>query len=434
MDTRFTTPGSWLRVVSSISHLVCSHFVTSGRAYTQIRRGYDRFLARTARTELSLVEWVVLGLLDEAPAHGWSLVRALRPGGDVGRVWSCSRPLVYRALETLTDAGGSSAPRGARRARRAGADGLRADARRAPRDRTLARRRPVEHVRDIRSELMVKLLLLERTGTSPQRSSSTRRDPRRARGDVARPGARRLRFERTLALWRLSSTREARRFVDDLLGEGSRAAVVYRPIGVVRSAYAAFPGMPLQPQADELGRARDRGRRPVPPAHSRISTGSATSGSSPTSIGSSGGSRSSARSSAERHGAASSPPGRRGDRIRSRSRSHASCVWAATGRGRGDRPPRRHARARPETARPALRPCRGRDDRLVRGASRPHQHRADGRALRDRPGSRRAASPHLLVAPVRPSRTHHGAELRLSRVRGAELFRIAYLPNLIYLC
>ena len=63
-------------------------------------------------------------------------------------------------------------------------------------------------------------------------------------------------FDRTLALWRLSSTREARRFVADLIGVGSRAAVVYRPIGVVRSAYATLPGMPLQPAADDLGRAR----------------------------------------------------------------------------------------------------------------------------------------------------------------------------------
>ena len=229
--------------------------MTSGRAYTQIRRGYDRFLARTARTELSLVEWVVLGLLDEAPAHGWSLVRALRPGGDVGRVWSCSRPLVYRALETLADqrlirpGGASRAPRG--RCGRCSAD--------AAGRRAIARwlGTPVEHVRDIRSELMVKLLLLERTGASPhallERQATILAALEATALDQALDASG---FERTLALWRLSSTREARRFVDDLLGEGSRAAVVYRPIGVVRSSYDALPGMPLQPQADELGRAR----------------------------------------------------------------------------------------------------------------------------------------------------------------------------------
>ena len=222
----------------------------------QIHRGYDRFLARTARTELSLVEWVVLGLLDEAPAHGWSLVRAVRTGGDVGRVWSCSRPLVYRALETLTDQGLIRPARS-----EASTEGpVRTVFRPTPSGRRAIARwlaTPVEHVRDIRSELMVKLLLHERTATSPQTLLERQAEILAALETTSLDQALdAFGFERTLALWRLSSTREARRFVDDLLGEGSRAAVVYRPIGVVRSAYASLPGMPLQPQADELGRAR----------------------------------------------------------------------------------------------------------------------------------------------------------------------------------
>src|SRR5262245_12436803 len=162
MVTRLTTPGSWLRVVSSISHLASSQFRTSEGAYMQIGPRYDLFLARTARTKLSLVEWVVLGLLDEAPAHGWSLVRALRPGGEVGRVWSCSRPLVYRALETLTD---QALIRPARS--EASTEGpVRTVFRPTPAGRRAVARwlaTPVDHVRDIRSELMVKLLLHERT-------------------------------------------------------------------------------------------------------------------------------------------------------------------------------------------------------------------------------------------------------------------------------
>jgi tRNA (adenine37-N6)-methyltransferase len=199
---------------------------------------------------------VVLGLLDEAPAHGWSLVRALRPGGEVGRVWSCSRPLVYRALETLA-AQRLIRPR---RSEPSSEGPVRtvfaptAAGRRAI-SRWLAT--PAEHVRDIRSELMVKLLLLERTGASPRALLEHQATILAALEATALDQALDASgFERTLALWRLSSTREARRFVDDLLGEGSRAAVVYRPIGVVRSSYDALPGMPLQPQADELGHAR----------------------------------------------------------------------------------------------------------------------------------------------------------------------------------
>ena len=227
----------------------------TSRAYTIAAGRYDRLLARPPRTTLSLVEWVVLGLLAESPGHGWSLVRALRPEGDVGRVWSCSRPLVYRALETLAEHGLIRASRS-----EASHEGPvrtvfapTARGRRAV-ERWLAA--PVEHVRDLRSELMVKLLLHDRAATSPrallERQAAILATLEQSALDHALDAAG---FERTLALWRLSSTREARRFVADLLGVGSRSTVVYRPIGVVRSRYDALPGMPLQPTADELGNA-----------------------------------------------------------------------------------------------------------------------------------------------------------------------------------
>ena len=58
-------------------------------------------MARTRSEELSPGEWAVLALLNERPTHGFALARALAPGGEIGRVWSFRRPLVYRALETL---------------------------------------------------------------------------------------------------------------------------------------------------------------------------------------------------------------------------------------------------------------------------------------------------------------------------------------------
>jgi tRNA-Thr(GGU) m(6)t(6)A37 methyltransferase TsaA len=202
------------------------------------------------------VEWVVLGLLAETPAHGWSLVRALQPGGDVGRVWSSSRPLVYRALETLGDRRlahvTKSEPSPAGPVRTIFAP---TSAGRRAVERWLAT--PVQHVRDIRAELMVKLLLHDRAGTSPQmlldRQAEILSSLEKTALDHALGASG---FEHTLALWRLSSTREARHFVADLVGVGSRAAVVYSPIGFVRSAYQTLPGMPLQAAADDLGGAR----------------------------------------------------------------------------------------------------------------------------------------------------------------------------------
>ena len=46
-----------------------------------------------------------LGLLCEAPTHGWAIAEALGPAGDIGRVYSCTRPLVYKALRQLQSDG-----------------------------------------------------------------------------------------------------------------------------------------------------------------------------------------------------------------------------------------------------------------------------------------------------------------------------------------
>ncbi len=119
----------------------------------------------TSLPELSIADWVVLGLVAEHPTHGWPIVRTLRADGPVGRVWTVPRPIVYRSLATLTEGGyieacnettGSKGPqRTIMRATRRGRGALR---------RWLET--PVEHVRDVRTELMVKLALLSRGGNS----------------------------------------------------------------------------------------------------------------------------------------------------------------------------------------------------------------------------------------------------------------------------
>ncbi len=120
-------------------------------------------MARPPRTEPSLTEWAVLGLLGEKPAHGWDIARAFAPDGDIGQVWTVSRPLVYRAITVLRELGyivdRGSAPSAT------GPDRVLLAP--TPRGRQALRRwlgRPTGHVRDLRSELMVKLLLLDRAG------------------------------------------------------------------------------------------------------------------------------------------------------------------------------------------------------------------------------------------------------------------------------
>lgn len=120
-------------------------------------------MARSRPPGLLLGEWACLGILAEHPAHGFAVARRLEPGGDVGRVWSLSRPLTYRALDTLV-ARGAAEVVGSEPGIAGGPRTLlapSADGRRALVD-WLAQ--PVEHLRDVRGELLLKLLLCDLAG------------------------------------------------------------------------------------------------------------------------------------------------------------------------------------------------------------------------------------------------------------------------------
>lgn len=208
-----------------------------------------------ARREPSLTEWAALGLLCERRAHGWAVAAALLPGGEIGRVWSSSRPLTYRALGALRERGlvaeaGSEASEGGPSRR------LLAPTPRGRRAFRAWRVRPVAHVRDLRSSLMLKLVFHDRAGLdwAPllERQHVLLIGQERSLG--VQVGAA-TGFDRVLDLWRLSSVRAAVRFVQDLGGLEAHGAVLYRPIGRVRSAWATLDGMPLQPVADDSGAA-----------------------------------------------------------------------------------------------------------------------------------------------------------------------------------
>jgi DNA-binding PadR family transcriptional regulator len=117
------------------------------------------------RPTLSLNEWVVLGLLVETPRHGYDIAAQLRPGREVGAVWTVSRPLVYRALERL-EALGMVEPR-----RREAGQGPRRTVYGPTRRGRRALRRwltvPVEHLRDVRGGLLLKLVIGHRLGLDP---------------------------------------------------------------------------------------------------------------------------------------------------------------------------------------------------------------------------------------------------------------------------
>ena len=105
----------------------------------------------------TLAEAVCLTLVTREPTHGWSIVKTLATGGEIGRVWSLSRPLTYRALaalataELIEPAGSEPGAGPPRTIWRATAKGRRAA--------KAWLRRPVSHPRDMRTEFLLKVVL-----------------------------------------------------------------------------------------------------------------------------------------------------------------------------------------------------------------------------------------------------------------------------------
>ncbi|MBI4883278.1 MAG: PadR family transcriptional regulator, partial [Actinobacteria bacterium] len=110
--------------------------------------------------DLGLGEWACLGLVYPAPTHGFAVAARLKPDADFGRVWSLSRPLTYRALDQLT-ARGYVCAIGEEPGIAGGSRTILAATRtgRAQLRRWL--QTPVLHLRDVRTELVLKLLLAE---------------------------------------------------------------------------------------------------------------------------------------------------------------------------------------------------------------------------------------------------------------------------------
>jgi PadR family transcriptional regulator AphA len=114
-----------------------------------------------SRQRLLLGEWACLGILYPAPSHGFAVAAQLKPDGDIGRVWSMSRALTYRCLDQLIAKG---------YVRSIGeepgiAGGNRTLLQPTRRGRAALREwlaLPVVHLRDLRSELLLKLILADR--------------------------------------------------------------------------------------------------------------------------------------------------------------------------------------------------------------------------------------------------------------------------------
>lgn len=169
--------------------------------------------------DLSPGEWAVLALLCEQKAHGWPLVHMLAADGEIGRIWTVRRAVVYRSLDVLLERGLIEAvgvepsARGPRRTvMRPTRHG------RAAVGRWLVE--PVGHVRDLRSLLILKLVFGRRAGVDQRGMLESQQVVLLQIEDGFMAGlAAASATDELLLRFRLETTRAAGRFVQGLLAE-----------------------------------------------------------------------------------------------------------------------------------------------------------------------------------------------------------------------
>jgi DNA-binding PadR family transcriptional regulator len=176
-------------------------------------------MPRPQLPELSLTEWAVLALVAEKAAHGFAIAKQLGPEGDLGQIWTVPRPLVYRALTRLEEQNllepldlepGDGGP--ARTPMRATPTG------KAAVNRWLAT--PAHHVRQLRTQLLLQLLFLDRRGLDLAPLAAAQLDQLRPILVALQQQAHATSgFARLLAEWRYESAQAAARILEGIVGD-----------------------------------------------------------------------------------------------------------------------------------------------------------------------------------------------------------------------
>ncbi len=163
----------------------------------------------TSLDDLPLAERVCLTLVACGVEHGWAIGTELSPDHELGAVWSLSRPLTYRAIEQLV-----AKALVERTSQRPGQGRERMILDVTASGRPLVERwldEPVAHLRDVRTELLLKLLLRRRRGMALEPLLAAQRAAFAERFDaLTTAGA----DADLVDLWRRENARAVRRFLD----------------------------------------------------------------------------------------------------------------------------------------------------------------------------------------------------------------------------
>lgn len=183
-------------------------------------------MSDSADPSLSFGEWLVLCVICEQPRHGFAITRLCGSDGPLGQVWRVPKPVVYRGLQRLESLGlvvaeQQPSSHGPVRSLVAATESGQCAA-------AAWLNRPARHNRDVRSELLAKLALLDRRGADSRPLLDAQRDqllPVAAalRDRLAEP-PRTAGFDRVLLLWRLETVSATLRFLDAVSGAVPAAA------------------------------------------------------------------------------------------------------------------------------------------------------------------------------------------------------------------
>jgi PadR family transcriptional regulator AphA len=162
-------------------------------------------------------DWAVLGAIAEGPTHGFAIARTFGPSGELGRIWTIPRPMVYQVVKKLIGLGLIR-----ERSTQPGARGpVRTIVTITPKGRRELRGwldQPVDHVRDVRSLFLLKLAFLDRAGRDwrPLVDAQRRRLAPRRQELERHQYDRSAGFDRILAEWRSVSYQATWKFLDSI--------------------------------------------------------------------------------------------------------------------------------------------------------------------------------------------------------------------------
>lgn len=161
------------------------------------------------KEQLSLADNVCLALIVNGAEHGWAVVQQLQPETRLGRIWSLSRALTYRSIEHLIEL---------KYVRRRGVAAGKGADRRLIHATSLGRgithkwlEAPVEHLRDVRTELLLKLEL--RTQAKKQNVAFIRRQQKIFAPVISSLGATARSSRVPVDLWRSESAKSVDAFL-----------------------------------------------------------------------------------------------------------------------------------------------------------------------------------------------------------------------------